>query len=48
MGLEALEKALMKGYKYPNNLTMDPDLERLRTFRAFHDLMKEYFPAKKD
>lgn len=48
LGLEALENALMKGYKYQNNLTMDPDLERLRTFRVFHDLMKQYFPIKKD
>ena len=48
LGLDALETALKKGYKYQNNLTMDPDLERLRTFRAFHDLIKQYFPAKKD
>ncbi len=48
LGLEAIENALIRGYKYHNNLTMDPDLERLRNLREFQDMMKKYFPAKKD
>ena len=43
-GLDALEKAFVKGYKDKFNIMNDPDLNNLRKVPAFAELLARFFP----